>query len=198
MDKLKNLLYISTPESSSTIPPIMHSGIYGIIITCSANITLKLAPENPEISLHVSILALVQGHDRVTITTEQIHKNPSCTSIITIGAILEDYAHCTYTGTITVPPTGTNSTASHHIRVLQQSPTTRAQAQPILNIQTQQVHCAHGAAMGNFDPLLLQALQARGIAPDKAQRLLRDGFCKSILDSGDITWYHTAQAHLGL
>lgn len=198
MGNQKKLLYISNPEDAQNIPPIINAGTYGVIITCSADITITLAPVQPENSIQIIILALLNNDNHVTITTEQIHTTPSGTSTITIGAILKDQAQCTYTGTISVPPTGINTTASHQIQVIQLSPQTHAQAQPILKIETSQVRCSHGAAMGNFDPLLVDTLQARGIPPEKTQRLLRDGFCKSILDKGDITWYRQLQAHLAL
>ncbi|MEE3135905.1 MAG: SufD family Fe-S cluster assembly protein, partial [Candidatus Neomarinimicrobiota bacterium] len=63
------------------------------------------------------------------------------------------------------------------------SPKALMNANPQLEIYSEDVKCAHGSTTGQIDPEALFYLRSRGIDLKKAAELITGGFAKDILDS---------------
>lgn len=87
-----------------------------------------------------------------------------------------------YSGLITIEPAGHGSDAFQTNRNLLLSPEARAESVPNLDIQVSDVRCSHASTVGPLEAELVFALEAKGIDPDRAQRILADGFFADIAD----------------
>ncbi len=81
-----------------------------------------------------------------------------------------------YSGLITITPEGHGSDAFQTNRNLLLSPSARAESVPNLDIQVSDVRCSHASAVGPLDEELIFALEAKGVDPARAERLLADAF----------------------
>jgi Fe-S cluster assembly protein SufD len=74
----------------------------------------------------------------------------------------------------------TDSEQSVKAMLLDRSAT--ANAKPELEIYADDVKCAHGCAIGELDPMGLFYLQARGLAPADAKKLMLQAFVAGVFE----------------
>jgi Fe-S cluster assembly protein SufD len=116
------------------------------------------------------------GNQNLEIITTVTHAEPKATSSQIIRSVLAGTATGTYLGKVAVARDAqlTDSVQSVKAMLLDRSAT--ANAKPELEIYADDVKCAHGCAIGELDPMGLFYLQARGISPAEAKKLMLQAF----------------------
>ena len=119
-----------------------------------------------------------QMHD---FRTEQDHAAPKTTSDLLFKGAVEDEAHAVYSGLIRVRKGagGTNAVQTNRNLVLTEG--ARADSVPNLEIEENDVRCAHASAVGPVDEDQLYYLEARGVPPEVAERLIVLGFFDDVI-----------------
>ena len=122
------------------------------------------------------------GTQNLEIITTVTHAEPSATSAQIVSSILAGTATGTYLGKVAVARDAqlTDSVQSVKAMLLDRSAT--ANAKPELEIYADDVKCAHGCAIGELDPMGLFYLQARGIAPADAKKLMLQAFVAGVFE----------------
>lgn len=127
--------------------------------------------------------AFVAGSDEVEeFRTFVVHAAPRTASDLLYKGALTGSGTSVYSGLITIEPAGHGSDAFQTNRNLLLSPEARAESVPNLDIQVSDVRCSHASTVGPLEAELVFALEAKGIDPDRAQRILADGFFADIAD----------------
>ncbi len=116
------------------------------------------------------------------IVTTVTHAQPKARSSQIVRSILAGKATGTYLGKVAVARDAqlTDSVQSVKAMLLDRSAT--ANAKPELEIYADDVKCAHGCAIGELDPMGLFYLQARGIAPADAKKLMLQAFVAGVFE----------------
>ncbi len=153
---------------------------------------LNIGGDYGRVELHVTLhekadfkLGAVQiggGAQTLEIITTVTHAEPSATSSQIVRSVLAGTATGTYLGKVAVARDAqlTDSVQSVKAMLLDRSAT--ANAKPELEIYADDVKCAHGCAIGELDPMGLFYLQARGIAPADAKKLMLQAFVAGAFD----------------
>ena len=116
------------------------------------------------------------------IVTTVTHVEAKATSSQIVRSVLAGTATGTYLGKVAVARDAqlTDSVQSVKAMLLDRSAT--ANAKPELEIYADDVRCAHGCAIGELDPMGLFYLQARGIAPADAKKLMLQAFVAGVFE----------------
>jgi Fe-S cluster assembly protein SufD len=120
-----------------------------------------------------------QTHDFRTL---QDHEGPKTTSDLLFKGAVEDRSHSVYTGLIRVRPgaAGTNAFQTNRNLVLSQG--AHADSVPNLEIEDNDVRCSHASAVGPVDEDQRYYLEARGVPPEVADRLIVLGFFDEVIE----------------
>jgi Fe-S cluster assembly scaffold protein SufB len=125
---------------------------------------------------HVGGFFHVQNRSRCEIKTMQHHaKGFNISSVLLYGVVTDD-ASVDYHGLIAIKPEAVRSNAEQVNKTILIGQHARSKSVPSLEVQTNDVQCKHGAAMGQFDDEQLFYLQARGLLYEQAQKLLLRAF----------------------
>jgi Fe-S cluster assembly protein SufD len=108
------------------------------------------------------------------------HENDACQSHQLFKYILADKSS---NGKVVVHKHTKQTDANQSNKNLLLSSTALMNANPQLEIYSEDVKCAHGSTTGQIDPEELFYLRSRGIDLKKASELIIGGFAKDILDS---------------
>jgi len=111
-----------------------------------------------------------------------VHEAPRTRSDLLYKGALLGSGTSVYSGLITITPSGPGSDAFQTNRNLLLSPDARAESVPNLDIQVSDVRCSHASTVGPLEEDLVFALEAKGIDPERAQRMLADGFFADVAD----------------
>jgi Fe-S cluster assembly protein SufD len=119
-----------------------------------------------------------QMHDFRTL---QDHEAPKTTSDLLFKGAVEDEAHSVYSGLIRVRKgaAGTNAFQTNRNLVLTKG--AHADSVPNLEIEENDVRCSHASAVGPIDEDQRYYLEARGVPPEAAERLIVLGFFDDVL-----------------
>ena len=149
-------------------------GDYGRV---ELNVTLH---ENADFKL--GAVQIGGGKQTLEIVTTVTHAEPGATSSQIVRSVLAGNATGTYLGKVAVArdAQATDSVQSVKAMLLDRSAT--ANAKPELEIYADDVKCAHGCAIGELDPMGLFYLQARGIAPADAKKLMLQAFVAVVFE----------------
>ena len=122
------------------------------------------------------------GTQNLEIITTVTHAEPKATSSQIVRSVLAGTATGTYLGKVAVARDAqlTDSVQSVKAMLLDRSAT--ANAKPELEIYADDVKCAHGCAIGELDAMGLFYLQARGIAPADAKKLMLQAFVAGVFE----------------
>ncbi|MFC1613794.1 Fe-S cluster assembly protein SufD [Gemmatimonadota bacterium] len=113
--------------------------------------------------------------------TVQDHAAPNTKSDLLYKGALDDQSRAVYYGTIRVRQEARGTDAYQANRNLTLSPKAKADTNPQLEIETNDVRCTHGATVGRVSDEQLFYLMARGIGRSEAERLLVYGFFNEVL-----------------
>lgn len=122
------------------------------------------------------------GKQHIEHVTRQHHKGVGATSDLLIRGVLTDESQAVQYGLIRIEPEGQKTNAHQTMRNLLLDDGAGADPIPMLEIEADDVKCSHAAAVGPVDPDQLFYLQARGIPPTVAERMVVRGFLSEIAD----------------
>ena len=148
----------------------------------------KFSRQTPQVSIQgtgadviLDGLALLNGTQVADTHSVLDHTQPDCTSHQLHKAIVDDEARAVFNGRIFVRRGAQGTDARQQSRNLLLSEKARVDTKPQLEIDTDDVKCAHGAAVGQLDPEELFYLQSRGLDDQAARNLLTYGFAADLL-----------------
>ena len=122
------------------------------------------------------------GKQHIEHVTRQHHRGVGATSDLLIRGVLTDESQAVQYGLIRIEPEGQKTNAHQTMRNLLLDDGAGADPIPMLEIEADDVKCSHAAAVGPVDPDQLFYLQARGIPPRVAERMVVRGFLSEIAD----------------
>ena len=116
------------------------------------------------------------------IVTNVTHAEPGATSSQIVRSVLAGKATGTYLGKVAVARDAQQTDSEQSVKAMLLDRTATANAKPELEIYADDVKCAHGCAIGELDPAGLFYLQARGIAPADAKKLMLQAFVAGVFE----------------
>jgi Fe-S cluster assembly protein SufD len=117
------------------------------------------------------------------IVTTVRHIEPSAVSRQTVRSVLGGKAVGTYLGKVEVARGAQLSDGEQSVKAILLDRGATANCKPELEIYADDVKCAHGASVGELDPVQLFYAQSRGLDPASARALLLEGFITGLWDS---------------
>jgi Fe-S cluster assembly protein SufD len=142
--------------------------------TARQEIHVVVAGEGADVNVSGAYaIAGAMHHDFTTVID---HRAPGSSSQQVFKGVLDNTSHGVYQGRIRVNAAAqkTDARQLHKALFLTQGPA--VDCKPELEIDADDVQCAHGAATGAIDADQLYYLAARGIDPETARALLVEGF----------------------
>ena len=112
--------------------------------------------------------------------TFQNHLAPDTNSNLLFVGAVEDRARSIYSGLIRVGPEARGTDAQQTNRILKLSEEVWADSVPNLEIENNDVRCAHASSVGPVDEDHRFYLESRGVPPDVAERLIVEGFFREV------------------
>jgi Fe-S cluster assembly protein SufD len=122
------------------------------------------------------------GSQTLEIITTVTHAEPSATSSQIVRSVLAGKATGTYFGKVAVARDAQQTDSVQSVKAMLLDRSATANAKPELEIFADDVKCAHGCAIGELDQMGLFYLQARGIAPADAKKLMLQAFIASVFE----------------
>jgi Fe-S cluster assembly protein SufD len=101
----------------------------------------------------------------------------------TIRSILNGKAIGSYLGKVEVAPGAQQTDAEQSVKAMLLDRGATANCKPELEIFADDVKCAHGASVGELDPMQHFYAESRGLDPTSARALLLEGFVMGLWDS---------------
>jgi Fe-S cluster assembly protein SufD len=123
------------------------------------------------------------GTQNLEIVTTVTHAQPGATSSQIVRSVLAGTATGTYLGKVAVARDAQLTDSEQSVKAMLLDRSATANAKPELEIYADDVKCAHGCAIGELDPVGLFYLQARGIAPADAKKLMLQAFVAGVFES---------------
>ncbi|MGP0110155.1 MAG: Fe-S cluster assembly protein SufD [Acidimicrobiales bacterium] len=143
-------------------------------------VRVRLEGEGAEVSIDGLYLPRGDQHHDNPILIE--HAAPRCTSRQLYKGIVDERGHGVFNGRIIVGPDASGTDASQTNKNLLLSDHAEVDTRPRLEILTDDVKCAHGAAVGTLDEEALFYLRSRGVPHEAAKALLTYSFAREMLD----------------
>jgi Fe-S cluster assembly protein SufD len=123
------------------------------------------------------------GRQHVDFQTLQDHVGDGTRSDLVIHNALRGRSSSNFTGLIRINKSARQTASSQEQKNILLSDFAKADSDPKLEILNNDViRCTHGAAVGPVDEELIFYLQSRGLDRDTAERLIVEGFFRSVLD----------------
>lgn len=122
------------------------------------------------------------GSQTLEIVTTVTHAEPNATSSQVVRSVLAGTATGTYLGKVAVARDAQHTDSVQSVKAMLLDRSATANAKPELEIYADDVKCAHGCAIGELDPMGLFYLQARGIAPANAKKLMLQAFVAGVFE----------------
>ena len=141
---------------------------------------VRLEGEGAKVSIDGLYLPRGDQHHDNPILIE--HAAPRCTSRQLYKGIVDEHGHGVFNGRIIVWPDAFGTDASQTNKNLLLSDHAEVDTRPRLEILTDDVKCAHGAAVGALDEEALFYLRSRGVPHEAARALLTYAFAREMLD----------------
>jgi len=127
-------------------------------------------------------LYLASKRQHVDHQTRVDHAEPHARSSELYKGILDDAARAVFSGTVVVREDAQKTDATQMNRNLLLSPRAEIDTRPQLVIYADDVKCAHGATVGQLDPVEMFYLRSRGLDEIEARQLLIHGFANDLVD----------------
>jgi Fe-S cluster assembly protein SufD len=117
------------------------------------------------------------------IVTKVHHAEPNARSYQVVRSVLGGKATGSFIGKIEVERGAQKTDAEQSVKAMLLDRGATANAKPELEIFADDVKCAHGASVGELDPMQLFYAESRGLDPAGARALLLEGFIMGLWDS---------------
>lgn len=137
--------------------------------------------EEPGSEAMMSGMFLAGQDQQMEFNTAQMHNAPHATSDLLYVGALRDRAHSNYEGIIRVHKGAQKTDAYQKNRNLLLSKEAKADSEPFLEIEANDVRCTHGATVGPIEKEDLFYLMSRGIPKELAVKLLVLGFFSKVI-----------------
>ena len=111
------------------------------------------------------------------------HVGPAGRSRQTIRSVLNGKAVGSYLGKVEVARGAQQTDGEQSVKAMLLDRGATANCKPELEIYADDVKCAHGASVGELDPVQLFYAESRGLDPASARALLLEGFVMGLWDS---------------
>lgn len=122
------------------------------------------------------------GTQNLEIVTTVTHAEPGATSSQIVRSVLAGTATGTYLGKVAVARDAQATDSEQSVKAMLLDRSATANAKPELEIYADDVKCAHGCAIGELDPMGLFYLQARGLTPADAKKLMLQAFVAGVFE----------------
>ncbi len=158
---------------------------------------LNIAPVYGRIELDVSLEAdadfalyaanIGNGQSTNEVVTNVTHLGERGRSRQTVRSVLGGKAVGSYLGKVEVTRGAQQTDGEQSVKAMLLDRGATANCKPELEIYADDVKCAHGASVGELDPMQLFYAESRGLDPASARALLLEGFIMGLWDeiSGD-------------
>lgn len=123
------------------------------------------------------------GLSTTEIVTKVKHLGEGARSRQTVRSVLNGKATGSYLGKVEVARDAQRTDAEQSVKAMLLDRGASANCKPELEIFADDVKCAHGATVGELDPMQLFYAQSRGLDPAHARVLLLEGFVMGLWDS---------------
>ena len=123
------------------------------------------------------------GVANLEIVTTVRHVEPSAVSRQTVRSVLGGKAIGSYLGKVEVARGAQLTDGEQSVKAMLLDRGATANCKPELEIYADDVKCAHGASVGELDPMQVFYAQSRGLDPASARALLLEGFVMGLWDS---------------
>jgi len=148
-------------------------------LSSRSTINVLLAGEHADASISVASLGDRQQIQDAFVRVE--HSAPNARSEQTFRGISAGRARVAFNGMVVVREGAHGTDSQQSLRGLLAGPEAEIDVRPQLQIDTDDVRCAHGATAGKLDDDMLFYLLSRGIDPATAQRLLKWAFLEDVV-----------------
>ena len=122
------------------------------------------------------------GSANLEIVTNVRHDGERGRSRQTVRSVLGGKAVGTYLGKVEVARDAQKTDAEQSVKAMLLDHGAMANCKPELEIFADDVKCAHGASVGELDPMQMFYAMARGLPPSEARALLLEGFVMGLWD----------------
>jgi Fe-S cluster assembly protein SufD len=150
-----------------------------------ADIDVRLIGEAAQVELHGLIFARQIQHLDVHTCIE--HRAPNTRSREDYRGIADDRGRVVFNGKVIVAKDAQRTDAAQSSRNLLLSPHAEIDTRPELQIDANDVKCAHGATVGQLDAAALFYLQSRGIEQKEARALLTQAFAAELIERAPLS-----------
>ncbi len=144
------------------------------------NIYTRLGGEGSGATLNG--LYLVDGAQHCDHQTMIHHAEPNCFSRELYKGVLDGASHAVFNGKVYVDAIAQKTDGKQSNNNLLLSPRAHVDTKPQLEIFADDVKCTHGATVGRIDEQALFYMKTRGIAADRARKLLTYAFAAEVLE----------------
>ncbi|MGH8959492.1 MAG: Fe-S cluster assembly protein SufD [Acidimicrobiia bacterium] len=144
------------------------------------------------------IVGVFFGHREQVLDYRMVlnHRGPKSTSNVLLKGAVEDASQSVFSGLVRIEKPAIGASAFETNRNLVLSPDAKANSIPNLEILCDDVICGHGSSVGPLEEEHLYYLGSRGIAPERAERLLVRGFFQEVLDRLPVSGMENALAEI--
>jgi Fe-S cluster assembly protein SufD len=118
----------------------------------------------------------LRNRELLDIEAKVSHMASNTTSKISYKAIVNDRSHHIFTGNLAIPSSVKKVSAHQESHNLSLNKKARAEANPKLEVMSEDVSCTHGATVGDIDEEQLFYLLSRGLTSEESKSLLVSAF----------------------
>lgn len=171
--EIRSLTVYAAAQSSMTLRAAYHGASYMKMFT-------QGMLQGPEATIDWRFGSMINTTQYHSLITDQLHMAERTSSACVIRAAVRHQAHSMYYGRIIIEPHALKSEACQDHKALLLTPEARASAMPTFQAHVNDVHCAHGSAIGMLDQEQVWYLQSRGIALTRAEELIVQSFMHEV------------------
>jgi Fe-S cluster assembly protein SufD len=134
-----------------------------------------------EFELHAANIGTGVSTNEIVTNVRHVGENGRSRQVI--RSVLNGHAVASYLGKVEVARGAQKTDAEQSVKAMLLDRGATANAKPELEIFADDVKCAHGATVGELDPMQLFYAESRGFDPASARALLLEGFILGLWES---------------
>lgn len=175
-------------ETFSAGPGVLEMTVSGgeeVILSAlvfSGELSVRIMLTEPGARCRLKCVYLSGRNLKSHIRFDVVHQSAGTYSDQIVKGILTDRASTSFEGTIRIPRYSQKCEAAQNHRAVVLTDTASVTAVPELEINADDVKCAHGSAIGALDQAQLFYLMTRGISEEVAKKVLLRAFVRDVLD----------------